>query len=386
MLTRRSQVTFMRSSRVSLVLAAATAAVLLTSVGAAAAGVPATASPRAAVSAGSWGQARVFPGLAHLAPAGIYAVSCVSAGSCTAGGSLTGLGQQAFVISQQHGSWGQPEQVPGLAALNTGGQASVGPISCASPGNCSAGGIYDTAACQTCASPQQAFVVSEVSGHWGQAIEVPGLAALDAAGVAELAALSCGSPGNCAAGGSYGDAKGHVQAFLATQKNGHWDKAAEVRGASALNVGGDAEVTAISCPSAGDCAAGGYYTGARNSPELFLSSEHGGTWGKAIAMPGIVRRSQGGNPQVFSLSCSSAGNCSAGGYYENTAQRDFAFVITESGGHWGTVTEVPGISGVSPDGGSWLSQLSCPSAGHCVGVGHGSAVASGGQAFYVIRT
>jgi len=39
---------------------------------------------------------------------------------------------------------------------------------------------------------------------------------------------------------------------------GSWGKAVEVPGLAALNTGGDAAVTSVSCPSAGDCAAGGY--------------------------------------------------------------------------------------------------------------------------------
>jgi hypothetical protein len=102
-------------------------------------------------------------------------------------------------------------------------------------------------------------------------------------------------------------------------------------------------------------------------------------------MPGILSHNKGSSTQVYSLSCTSAGNCSAAGYYENAAFREFAFVITESGGRWGSVTEVPGIGSVSPGGDSGVSQLSCPSAGHCVGVGYASSAAHEDQAFYVRR-
>src|SRR5216683_2323264 len=48
------------------------------------------------------------------------------------------------------------------------------------------------------------------AGSWGRAIEVPGLGALDkggypGAGGAGVVSVSCGSAGNCAAGGSYLD-------------------------------------------------------------------------------------------------------------------------------------------------------------------------------------
>src|SRR5258708_20486767 len=39
------------------------------------------------------------------------------------------------------------------------------------------------------------------AGSWGRAIEVPGLAALDKVGGAVVVSVSCGSAGNCPAGG-----------------------------------------------------------------------------------------------------------------------------------------------------------------------------------------
>jgi len=43
------------------------------------------------------------------------------------------------------------------------------------------------------------------AGTWRTAIEVPGLGPLNAGGDAELPSVSCGSAGNCAAGGTYLD-------------------------------------------------------------------------------------------------------------------------------------------------------------------------------------
>ena len=46
---------------------------------------------------------------------------------------------------------------------------------------------------------------------------------------------------------------------MASERNGRWGTAIEVPGTAALNAGGDAEVTSVSCASAGNCAAGGFY-------------------------------------------------------------------------------------------------------------------------------
>jgi hypothetical protein len=72
-------------------------------------------------------------------------VSCASTGNCTAGGDYRDGGgrQQAFVVSEKNGSWGPAQQFAGT--LNTGPApgAGVNSVSCASAGNCSAGGFYE---------------------------------------------------------------------------------------------------------------------------------------------------------------------------------------------------------------------------------------------------
>src|SRR5216683_3050259 len=92
------------------------------------------------------------------------------------------------------GVWGKAEEVPGLAALNTGGFAEVTSVSCARAGNCSAGGRYTDGP-----RSRQGFGVGEAGGVWGKAEEVPGLAALNTGGFAEVTSVSCARAGNCSA-------------------------------------------------------------------------------------------------------------------------------------------------------------------------------------------
>jgi hypothetical protein len=60
-------------------------------------------------------------------------------------------------------------------------------------------------------------VISEVSGTWGTAIEVPGTAALNAGGAAQINSVSCASASSCTAGGSYADSSRHGQAFVVSK-------------------------------------------------------------------------------------------------------------------------------------------------------------------------
>ena len=86
-------------------------------------------------------------------------VACVSAGTCGGGGDYTdaaGHGQ-AYVVSKEHGVWGAAEAVPGLAALNSGGSAQLYVLSCGPPDGCGGGGYYtDNAAICRRSSPPPA--------------------------------------------------------------------------------------------------------------------------------------------------------------------------------------------------------------------------------------
>src|SRR5215472_2288644 len=157
------------------------------------------------------------------------------------------------------------------------------------------------------------------AGVWRKAIEVPGTAVLNAGGTAGVNSVSCSSAGDCAAGGQYTDRSGHAQAFVASERNGTWHKAIEVPGTAALNAGADqargADVTSVSCSSGGNCAAGGGYDDRSGHGQAFVASERNGTWRKAIEVPGTAALNVGGSAVVDSVSCGLAGNCAAGGFY-----------------------------------------------------------------------
>src|SRR5262249_8886999 len=126
-------------------------------------------------------------------------------------------------------TWGKAIKVPGMAV--------VGSISCATSGNCAAGGSGGSG---------QVGVVDQTNGSWGSAIQVAGTAALNSGGGAWLESVSCASAGNCAAGGSYTDGSGHYQAFVADETNGTWGTAIEVPGTATLNSGGQADLRSVS--------------------------------------------------------------------------------------------------------------------------------------------
>jgi hypothetical protein len=172
------------------------------------------------------------------------------------------------VVSQVNGTWGQAEEAPGTATLNAGGAAEIDSVSCASAGNCSAGGFYESSTKPPPEGTSEVFVVTEVKGAWAKAEEVPGSAALNQGGDAGINSVSCASAGNCSAGGAYTGAGARAQAFVVSQVNGTWGQAEEVPGTATLNKGGDAQVWSVSCAPAGNCSAGGDYESSSNPPPV----------------------------------------------------------------------------------------------------------------------
>jgi hypothetical protein len=235
---------------------------------------------------------------------------------------------------------------------------------------CTAGG-------PTASSAAPAASGAPASGHWGPAVPVPGLGGrgLNAGGQAWVTSVSCASAGNCAAGGSYKDGHGHSLVFVAGERNGQWGTAIEIPATAQLNAGGYPQVSSVSCPSAGNCAAGGWYLDSSHNRHAFIVSERNGRWGTAIEIPGTRARSW-----VNAVSCGSVGNCAADGGYIGNSGSIRPFVASEQDGRW-AATEVPGIasliSSIPGHGGNTeVSATSClngyclPGAMSCLSTGY----------------
>jgi hypothetical protein len=348
-----------------------------------AASLAVTAAPAfgAVARADSWGKAIEVPGLAQLSAGHggtLIAVSCSSPGNCAATGNYADrLGHsQAYVVSEKNGVWAKAIEVPRLAALNKGDDAEVASLSCGSAGNCAVGGSYANGS-----HGIRAFVVSEKSGSWGKAMQVPGAAALSgASGGSQVAAVSCASAGNCAAGGQY-FSDGDQQAFVVSEKNGSWGRAIEVPGSAALDAGAAGGIDALSCASAGNCAAAGSYRNADGVPLAFVVNENHGSWGTAIEVPGSAAF---GTDTFDSVSCASAGNCAAAGFSgSDTTDASFGpLVVSEKNGTWGNAIEVPGTAADSRNA---AATVSCWSPGNCVTGGNKAPSIEGPYQAFVAR-
>jgi hypothetical protein len=340
---------------------------------------------------GIWRTAREVPGMARLSQlrAAITSVSCASAGNCSAGGYYSGFNrhQQAFVVTETHGTWHKAVEAPGSGALNAGAFGTINSVSCSTAGNCAAGGYYTDGS-----GHPQAFVLTESNGAWGKAIEVPGSGALNVGGFAAIKSVSCGAPGNCAAGGYYASdniARIPVtQPFVVSEVNGRWGPAKQVHRTETLNAGGDAAVESVSCTAAGTCTAGGEYTSSAPATQAFVVNETGNRWGPAKNVPGSVALNAGGYAAIMSLSCASAGNCSSGGFYQDTSFRQQALAASEKNGTWGKAEEVPGTGALNAgaSGGATTNSVSCGAPGNCGAGGTYTNASGAGEAFVVIES
>jgi hypothetical protein len=281
------------------------------------------------------------------------AVSCTAAGTC---GAVGGDGSQPFALSETAGTWGTPTDLTVPANF----VVLVESISCGSAGNCSAvGDIVGES------GGDVPLRITETAGTWGAGV----VAALPAnAGVesptldqdAGLASVSCPSAGNCSAVGTYVDASDNQQGLLAASASGTWATGTE----AAAPTGPPWSVTlnSVSCPAAGSCVGAGFAGPPDASTGVAaLAVESGGSWSFLAA---VLPANADSIPHATlnSISCASAGNCSAVGSYEDTDGTPQGLLLNESSGTWATGTEAGGT-------GAFLTSVTCPSAGNCVAIG-----------------
>ena len=302
----------------------------------------------------------------------IVAVVGLTTGVVTAARAASGAAVQPGLTAQPgtavvHGAWGKGRLVPGIAALNVGGDAAVTAISCAAPGYCTAGGYYTSAAkVPASSSAQKAFVVSEVKGHWGKARQVRGTSSARSGDWTSVTAISCASPGNCVAGGYDGTTAKFVhysQGFVVSEVNGTWGTA---RHLSVRKPNEATEVTSVSCSKAGECLAGGYtrYTKVQGDDQTyyygyeFVVEQRHGSWGALRALSGEALN----YATPTSVTCVSPGNCAAGGGPSQTP-----VVAQEKGGTWHS-TALPGFP-ASVDASQGPTVVACPKAGACTAGG-----------------
>ena len=205
----------------------------------------------------------------------INSIACPKAGNCTAVGHFTDSHQNRAAIadSEANDTWAAAIQPSGTVEPLMT-DTDLLSVSCSGTGTCSAVGITTYNKAYT-----EAIILDESTGTWHAAYFVN----QDSKGT-QASSVSCpsGSANGCVAAGSYVDASGNTQAILFKETfGGNWNSLPFVPGLATLNAGGNAALDSVSCPSAGNCAAGGFYTDAHGNRQAFVVKEKTGTWGDA---------------------------------------------------------------------------------------------------------
>jgi PASTA domain len=299
----------------------------------------------------------------------ISSVSCASAGSCSAVGGYKNdsSGADGLLLTEIGGTWASGVEAALPANAASPQEAGLSAVSCASAGNCSAVGSYNDS------SGAEGLLLSETAGTWGIGSEaaLPGDAFTTQQGV-DLTSISCPSAGSCSAVGTY-TTDISDDAVLLTQTAGNW--ATGVKAALPANAASPDQVdlNAVSCRSVGNCAAVGGYVDRSRNIQLLLLTETVGLWSKGVQAILPANAATGSNQvaSIDSVSCASTGNCSAVGHYTVSSDSGLVAIqgllLTETAGTWATGVKaaLPANAGY----GAYLTSVSCPSAGDCAAVG-----------------
>jgi hypothetical protein len=338
----------------------------------------AIASPSALASQNAnWGTGVEVTPPTNVAPdpdARLWKVSCPSRGNCTAMGSYTDNShpeqEEGMLLSETGGTW--ESAVEANMPANAASDPEVerfggGALSCPSAGDCTAVGEY-----RDSAGHQQGFLLSETAGTWGTGVEASLPANAGPEPQVGLNQLSCPSAGNCTAAGNYIDPSSNWRGFLVSETAGTWSAASTVPSLpanAASNPEDRMRMSGISCISAGDCTAVGDYTDSSGDTEGFLWTETAGAWGTGVEAIPPANAASNTHVEFSSLSCPSAGNCTAVGDYTDNSSDTEGFMLSETSGVWGTGVEarMPAGARLEPDAN--ISEVQCPTTGNCTAVG-----------------
>ena len=328
---------------------------------------------------GAWAagvEARLPANAAPSSNAGLVSVSCGSAGNCTAVGNyeISSSGYSyGLLLTETSGMWATGVEAPLPANAGSIPDTRVDSVSCSSAGNCTAVGAYEDSS-----GHLQGLILTETSGVWATGVEASLPANAATIPYVQLDQVSCASPGSCTAVGTYDDSSGNVQGLLLTETSGKWAIGAEASLPANAGSGGTGinklipQVDAVSCASAGNCAAVGSYPDTSAHQQGLLLTETAGTWATAVEAPLPANNNTRSSDSYFvisSVSCGSAGNCTAVGRYKDSSGQVQGLLLTETSGRWATGVEAPLPANATANPYVALDSVSCPSAGTCAAVG-----------------
>jgi hypothetical protein len=298
----------------------------------------------------------------------LRAVRCVSATSCWAVGYY--LQQTSAEFSEAlhwDGKKWTTATVPHPAGTQQGDYTVLNDVACTGPGSCWAAGDQGTNL--SLSEQSKNFVVHWNGKAWAQ-VKTPNPAGTASGDGNDLAAIRCTSAASCWAGGTAGSPEITLNEML------HWNgkkwTEADVPQPAGFMIGSYNAIGALSCTSPNDCWAVGSYGGGSVSDTVFLNQAmhwDGKQW-QTVTMPNPDGTGTGAENVAMAVNCSSAANCWTVGYYGTAAESK---PVLNEALHWkGTkwvTTKVPSPGGTVVNDTSKLFSVRCVSARYCWAVG-----------------
>jgi hypothetical protein len=149
----------------------------------------------------------------------------------------------------------------------------------------------------------------------------------------------------------------------ASASTGGFSRAVQVSPPAYASSNPGADLYGVSCTSAGLCTAVGDYNDSAHRQQALAAAATGSKWARGTEVSSPRNASSNPNAALNGVSCPSAGDCTAVGDYRDKFNTVHAMAATENRGKWGSATE---LSAPAP---AALNSVACTSAGNCVAVG-----------------
>ncbi len=331
-------------------------------------GVPIAVLSATAASAESTASA---PELAVTPARGLAGVYCTSATNCWSVGFAD---SQAGAVLNQILHWTGKHwsrvTAPSPGGTKSGHSSQLASVRCTSPQNCWAVGTF-----------AKGLAEATEALHWNgrqwSQVKTPNPSGLAEGDFSELNDVACTSASSCWAAGQYGH-KSNVSDVilnLTLHWNGRQWSHVKTPNPSGTSNGTESELDAVRCPSPRDCWAIG--TTGSQTASIFLNEAlhwNGQKWSDA-AVPSQGPVLRGDYNTLNGLSCTSAKDCWAVGAYGGLGVDGFQLnqALHWNGTSWKLV-KTPNPDGTGTDAVNFLTGVTCSSAANCWAVGYfGSA-------------
>ena len=275
-------------------------------------------------------------------------VTCTSSSDCWAVGSYDNGGTQQTLIEHWDGIAWTIVSSPNTSATQYN---ILGGVTCTSASDCWAVGSYDNGG-----------TYQTLTEHWnGTAWTIVSSANSSASQNNFLNAVTCTSPSNCWAVGSYNSN------FAEQTLIERWDGSAwtVVTSANTLLTQNNI-LLGVTCASASDCWAVGYYSGAL-ADQTLVERWNGTSWTVVTSPNSLITQTN----RLLNVTCASASECWTVGY-SNNGSVDQTLIERWNGSAWSIATS-PNADAAQNN---TLASVTCASASECwsVGFSHNGSV------------